>query len=252
MKGTLVLVLVSLAFLTAGCPVHQSQKTPVRAIRAAESSLGTGYWLYVPSYYSSERDWPLVVTLHGTYGFESSRLQIMEWKRLAEDKGFLVVAPDLRSVQGILPVNQRLWFRDLDHDQRAILAVMNELSNAYRIDRKYVMLTGFSAGSYPMYSAGLANPGKFNMLVSRAGNSDLAMLDRIELTDEARRMPIRIFWGRDDLKPIANQGWAAFRWLRQHGFKNVGRKKISGGHVRHPEVAYKYWRKTLPESYRRE
>ncbi len=245
------LILSPLIFLVAGCPVYQSQDTPVAATLVRHEQTRDKYWSYVPSYYKADRDWPLVITLHGTYGFESSRLQIMEWKKLAEEKGFIVAAPALRSVQGILPVNKKLWFNDLKKDERTILAVLEELSAKYNIDANSVLLSGFSAGGYPMYHAGLRNPEKFNMLVARACNSDLKLFERIELTDAARRIPVRIFWGKDDLKPIADQSWQAFRWLRQHGFRDVEREKTSGGHIRRPELAYRYWRNRLPERHRR-
>lgn len=245
------LVLIPLIGLLGGCPVFQSQSTPVPAIRTAEADSGAKYWCYVPSYHTTDRDWPLVVTLHGTYGFESSRLQIKEWKHLAEQKGFVVVAPDLRSVQGILPVSDALWFRDLDRDEETILAVMDEVTAKYRIDPNSVLLTGFSAGGYPMYHVGLRNPRRFNMLVARACNSSVSLFERLELTDEARRVPVRIFWGKDDLKPIANQSWEAYRWLVRRGFKWVEWKKISGGHIRRPDIAYAFWRKVLPARHRR-
>ncbi len=245
------ILLVPLAALLGGCPVFQRQDTPVSQIRTTEARTGVGYWLYVPSYHTTDRDWPLVVTLHGTYGFESSKRQIKEWKYLAEQKGFVVAAPDLRSVQGVLPVNKGLWYRDLDRDEKTILAVMDEVSEKYRTDPNSVLLTGFSAGGFPMYHVGLRNPGRFNMLVARACNSSIRVFERIELTEETRRLPVGIFWGKDDLKPIADQSWAAYRWLLERDFERVERKKIEGGHNRHPDLAYEFWRKALPERHRR-
>jgi len=100
-----VLVLAPLLGLLAGCPIPQSQDTPVpQKYIDARAGEHDGYWLYVPSNYTPGRAWPLVITLHGTYGFESSSAQIREWKALAQEKGFIVAAPRLRSVQGVLPV----------------------------------------------------------------------------------------------------------------------------------------------------
>jgi len=231
--------------------VTQRQDTPVDPFRLEAGRGRAAYWLYVPSYYTDRHDWPLVITLHGTHGWDSSKAQIDEWRYLAEQRGLIVAAPKLKSVQGILPVNDRLWFRDLDDDERTILAVLEEVGRTYRIDPKAVLLTGFSAGGYPMYHVGLRHPELFSMLVARGCNSSDVLFDRIKLTDEARRLPVAIFWGRDDLPEINRQSWAAVRWLSEHDFKHVERRKIRGGHLRRPDIAYRYWRPMLPEKHYR-
>ncbi len=244
------LAFLPLLILTTGCPVTQRQDAPAAVMRLEEPQTKTAYSLYVPSNYSSDRDWPLVVTLHGTYGWDGSRRQIKEWKYLAEQKEFLVVAPDLKSVQGILPVHRGLWYADLDADEEAILTLIDELSAKYRIDPQAVLLTGFSAGGYPLYHVGLRRPERFNMLIARGCNSSVELFERIELTDAARKLPIRIFWGKDD-PALGSQSWQAVRWLGEHGFRRMDYKKISGGHLRRPDVAYRLWRKVLPERHRR-
>lgn len=242
--------LLPLLAVLAGCPVTQSQQTPVAATRVKEVSTGSGYWLYVPSTYDAQRDWPLVITLHGTYGFDDSEAQIREWKYLAERHGLIVAAPDLRSVQGILPVVRSQWYKDLATDEKTILAVMEDISRHYKVDPNAVLLTGFSAGGFPMYYTGLRNPTRFNMLVARACNSDVEMLSKIELTDAARKLPIAIFWGKDDLKKIHDDSWAAFRYLREHKCLKAEQKQIPGGHLRRPDVTYGLWIKHLPTKYR--
>jgi len=237
--------------LLTGCPVTQRQDTPVPEMRLATAETHSKYWLYVPSDYTPQRQWPLVITLHGTHGWDSSKAQIHEWKYLADQRGFIVAAPDLRSVQGILPVNDTLWLRDLDADEKTILAVLEDVSAKYRVDRRYVLLTGFSAGGYPLYQTGLRHPDKFSMLIARNCNSDLKIFQRIELTDQVRRLPVVVFWGKDDLTEIGRQSWQAVRWMGERGFTNLHHKKYAGGHLRRPETAYSYWRRILPEEYRR-
>lgn len=244
--------LLCLLVVLAGCPVTQRQDTPVAAVERIEAGTGRHYWLYVPSYYDDRRDWPLVITLHGTHGWDNARAQIKEWKFLAEQRGLIIAAPVLRSVQGILPVVGSLWRKDLQADERAVLAVIDEVSAKYRVDPKAVLLTGFSAGGYPLYYVGLRNPGRFDMLIARACNSSTKLLEHIEPTDEARRLPIVIFWGKDDLREIQAQSWQAFRFLREHRFFETRRKEIRGGHLRRPERAYAFWRERLPARHRME
>jgi len=242
-----IAVFVLLAGLLSGCPVTQPQDTPVPAVREVEPETGRDYRLYVPSVYDQARAWPLVVTLHGTHGWDSSNAQIKEWKALAEDEGFIVVAPSLRSVQGILPVVRGFWYDDLAADEKAVLAIIDEVSANYNIDSESVLLTGFSAGGYPLYYIGLRNPHRFNALIARACNSHVDIFERIELTDEARKVPLEIFWGKDDLKPLRDQSWAAFRYLREHGFRKAQKQETKGGHFRRPEMAHRLWQKHLPK-----
>ncbi len=139
-----VLFLIPWTGLLAGCPLPVHPPTPVKPKLHKEPSTRRSYWLYVPSYYSADREWPVVIPLHGTYGWDGAWAQCMEWKYVAEKHGFLVASPRLRSVQGILPTVKSLWFRDLDKDEELVLAMIDDVAGKYRVDRKAVLLTGFS------------------------------------------------------------------------------------------------------------
>ncbi len=245
----LLLALLPAMLLLAGCPVTQSQETPVEALQFDEENTGAQYHVYLPSYYDAQRDWPMVITLHGTYGFDSASAQIKEWKALAEEKGFIVVAPVLKSVQGILPTVKSLHMSDLQVDEQIILNVLDAVCGKYHVDRKSVMLTGFSAGGFPMYYTGLRNPTKFNMLAARSANYEPELIENVPMNDDIRRLPIAIYWGKSDLKPIHDDSWAAFRYLRTHQCKKVEEFEFVGGHLRRPDLAYKHWLKYLPERH---
>jgi poly(3-hydroxybutyrate) depolymerase len=242
------LPLACLALLLTGCPVMQDQDTPVPEFDRVEPRTKAEYWMYVPSYYSARRSWPLVITLHGTYGFDSAHWQVKEWKALAEEKGFIVVAPELDSVQGVLPVSDSRRVKQLREDERTIVSVLRDVAGEYRVDRDHVMLTGFSAGGYPLYYVGLRNPDKFDILVARACNCDIDLLEEVGVNQANRRLKVFIFWGKDDLKPIRDAGWQAFRYLRQRGLM-AERDTLRGGHQRRPRKAYEYWETFLPPRY---
>ena len=236
------------AAMTAGCPVTQSQDTPVKPMKMADPESGRPYEIYVPSDYRGERDLPLVITLHGSALWDDYQRQVAEWKHLAEEHGFIVAAPKLVSAEGILPVKDRI--KRLQRDEQLILTVIDEISSRYRIDKNCVLLTGFSAGGYPLYYVGLRNPGRFDMLIARGCDFDEKLMEGITPTAQARQMPILVMWGRDDLQPIRQQSWAAFRWLREHGFTNTKRNTAEGGHLRRPELAWQAWVVRLPKKYR--
>ena len=244
-----MIAILAVAPALAGCPVMQNQRTPVSEFQRTEPLGQHKYWLYVPSTYSASRNCPLVITLHGTHGFDNSTSQIREWKSLAEDNGFIVAAPDLKSPQGILPVAKNGRFKDLADDEQTILNCLADVQKDYRIDPRAVLLTGFSAGGYAMYYVGLRHPDRFTALAARACNSDVEIFERIQLTDQARNMPIIIIRGRDDLMPLSQQSLAAYAWLRQHRCFNTEHHKIQGGHIRQPQIAWSQWRKFLPKEY---
>jgi len=236
------------AVMCGGCPVLSSQDVPVPATKNREPSTGASYWLYVPEDYTPDKAWPLAIVLHGTRApaYDTADKQINEWKRLAEDEGFIVAAPVLDSVQGILPLIKPLWREDLQRDERVILEMLEHLADKYRIDRGRVLLTGFSSGGYPLYYAGLRNAEKFNALVADACNSHLDIFEAIELKDTAKRTPIFIFWGKDDFRTIQAEGWQAYRYLRERGCKRTKMDEIAGGHFRRPGRVYGFWMSCPP------
>jgi len=241
------IILLMLAWILPGCPVPSTPDTPVKAMKKSHFVTGTKYYIYVPSYHKNNRKWPVIITLHGSFGWDGPMRQAEEWQYYAEKYGFILVAPSLSSAEGILPV--LWWDSKLKKDEINVLAILDEVVENYNGDPKSVMLSGFSAGGYPMYYIGLRNPQRFSMLVSRGGNSSMKIFENIELTDEARKLPIMIFWGKDDLF-TKTAGWRAFRWLRQNDVSTAEMKKVKGGHLRRPEAAYLFWRRHLPKEYR--
>ncbi len=224
--------------------------TQYPSLHAREPKTGAPYTFYVPSFYSNDRDWPLAILLHGTYGFDSPDWQGDAWKDQAEKHGLIVAAPALKSVQGILPVASDQRQKDLEADEQIILGVIDDMCAKYRIDRQSVMMTGFSAGGYPLYFVGLRNPTKFQILIAGAANSSKEIFGQIKVTPEVRNLRVAVIWGRDDLKLIQDESWQAFEWLRTNRCRNAERLEIRGGHYRRPEVSYEVWARYLPERHR--
>lgn len=242
----MLLVLATLGLLV-GCPVTQSQDTPVDYQWLDEQVTGAGYYLYVPSTYDRKQPTPLVITLHGTNPWDTAWLQIREWRALAERQRFIVAAPSLKlnSTQGIVPIPLSQRLDALEKDEQKLLAIRREVIARYNIDNKKILLTGFSSGGYPMYYVGLRHPDKFSMLIARACNMDEDLFNHVGVTKQTPRIPVAIFVGKDDATVIQDQSWMAFRWLRRHGWtsKNSEMKESRGGHLRRPETTYSLWQK---------
>ena len=240
-------LLIVVTFLP-GCPIFQDMNTPVSHTLETEKTIGAKYYRYVPSHYDHGQKYPLVITLHGTWPWDVDWHQINEWKMLGEKEGFLVVAPRLNvhSTQGILPKISSLMLKDLEKDERTIIAVRNEMCRLYNVDENKILLSGFSSGGYPMYWTGIRNPDLFNALAARSCNSDERIFSKIEsegvLKKKRRRIPIIILIGKDETA-LQDDAWLAYRWMRTHGWDsdNCIRKSTKGGHLRRPERAYDLW-----------
>ncbi|MCY2927172.1 MAG: alpha/beta hydrolase-fold protein [Planctomycetota bacterium] len=242
--------IMAAAAMTAGCPQVRHGALPSKTFKVTESSTGRGYYMYVPSYYHAGTQWPLVVTLHGTYGYDWASEQAKEWDSIAEKCGFIVVAPELKSVQGILPVPRDTRRAQLEADDQAILTILDEVCGNYSVDKKAVLLTGFSAGGFPLWNTGLKHPERFCMLISRNCNLDMELVRSISFTDVTRKLPMKIYWGKDDVDLIRKQGWEMLQFLRlQRQCYEVTHKKVAGGHFRSPDQAYSFWQEHLPTKY---
>jgi poly(3-hydroxybutyrate) depolymerase len=233
--------------LLGGCPVMQDQNTPVKATHHTCKATGRGYYRYVPSTYDPKLAYPVVVTLHGTFPWDTSVMQSKEWKALAEAKEFIVVAPALNSAEGILPVAWSLRERTLKSDDEHILAILDELATTHTINPKRVLLSGFSAGGFAMYYTGLRHPARFSMLVARACNTDEKIFTTLTPTAATKKLPVVIMVGKYD-SVLQEHSWIAFRWLRTHGWTRelAIRKEYEGGHLRRPADAYDWWNPGQP------
>jgi len=237
-------LILPMLVLSAGCVVTQRQDTPVRYRRLVEKQTQREYYIYVPSNYDAARSWPLVVTLHGAGVWDSGKSQIREWRYLAEQKGLIVVAPELDSAAYCV-LRRGAWMKDLASDERAVLAIMDEVAGKYNVAAGSVLLTGFLEGGYPLYYVGLRNAGRFSMLIARDCYCDLDMMRGLELNDgqwkAAKELSMMVFNGKDGWGLLSGQGWKAFRFLRKNRCFNVEHKELRGGQLRRPNKAYKYW-----------
>ena len=120
--GWFVAVVMTMG-VVAGCPITQSQDVPNEILTRYDNVTGAKYYLYVPSSYDGKTPVPLVMTLHGTWPWDQSWMQIREWIALAEQEGFIVVAPRMSdiSTQGITPVPDSIRTKRLANDDRSIM-----------------------------------------------------------------------------------------------------------------------------------
>mgnify|MGYP001068408245 CR=1 FL=1 len=231
-------LLVSALALTAGtgCPVVSNRPAPGEILRQRDPELNREYLLYVPTSYHDERQWPLVVACHGTKPFDNASLQLDEWKGLAEERGFLVVAPELLGTSAPPPSPEVQIARQLE-DEKAILSIVRTVRAARSVDETRIFLTGWSAGGYAVLFTGLRHPDVFRALAARQGNFDERFLEpTIPFLD--RNQPIFVMYG--NLDPLKDDAVRAVEWLERHDLRPRQLER-TGAHRREPEPVYSFF-----------
>jgi hypothetical protein len=226
-----------------GCAVTQPQKVPHDVLHLRDNEFNRDYFVYLPTTYG-KGPLPLVVTCHGTNPWDSARLQINEWKYMAEQNNFVVIAPFIDSARGYIPPSPPEGTQILENDEKFVLKIVRRFLNSPNIDSRSVMITGWSAGGFATYYIGLRHPDIFRVVVGRQANfvkeyypNDIWWFNPYQ--------PLMIFYGTADLPLIKADAQVAYRFFQDAGQKNIVLKSVSGGHSRHPELALEYFQECV-------
>lgn len=115
-------------------PAH-SPDLGIRNVENDRSQRG-GYTLYVPEYYTAQREWPLIVALHGGSGHGADFF--WSWLKTARSRGAILIAPTSSG---------NTWsLSDPKTDGKVILRITGEVSERYKINPRQMLLTGISDG----------------------------------------------------------------------------------------------------------
>ncbi len=106
------------------------------------------FYTYVPPSYDPAIPMPLVVALHGRPGNAGGIALIMDWNRIADRYGFIVVYPEgIR--QGWNSARGVRGFEDSGLDDARFLSdLIHDLSLDLNIDQRRIYAAGFSNGGY--------------------------------------------------------------------------------------------------------
>lgn len=110
--------------------------------------------VYVPEYYSADREWPLVVALHGGSG--NGRAFLWSWLRAARSHGAIVVAPTA--------IGETWALTGPDFDTPNLTRMISEIQARWRLDPGRLLLTGMSDGGTFSYVSGLEPASPFTHL----------------------------------------------------------------------------------------
>ncbi len=151
------------------------------------------YRLYVPKGYKGERAYPLMIALHGNGGTEDTFFDGANYNgelpRLAEERGYIVVAPlgyRIDGFYGILSSSPGfLWqkkeeSRKRELSEKDVLNVLELMKRDYRIDEQRIYLMGHSMGAAGTWYLGPRYPQIWAALGATAGGGVPETLQRIK------------------------------------------------------------------------
>ncbi|MBI4717696.1 MAG: PKD domain-containing protein [Planctomycetes bacterium] len=199
--------------LLSGCSQLLDPKVTEPIQRVVEPEFGDRYWLYRPASYDREQYWPLIVVCHGGFP-DSPTQQIRAWTELAESRGFVVAAPQLRSPGGAsLSAAGRL--ERLRDDEQRIVATVQHVRAGHSISDDRIFLYGWAGGAGPALFTGLRNADVFRALAvmtPRLREGDLA--EAVLNVDPYQ--PVYLHYAIDD-RIRGGHGRHCGDTLREHG-----------------------------------
>ena len=146
-----------------------------------------GFSLYVPEYYTPERNWPLVVALHGGSG--NGRSFLWSWLRDARSFGAILVAPTA--------IGSTWALMGDDTDTPNLIRILEHVRGRWAIDERSLLLTGMSDGGTFCYVSGLQSSSPFTHLAPVAATFHPLMAEMAD-AERLRGLPIHIAHGKLD------------------------------------------------------
>jgi phospholipase/carboxylesterase len=151
-----------------------------------------GFSLYVPEYYTPDREWPLVMALHGGSG--NGRNFLWSWLRDARSFGAILVAP---TATGPTPGKSTWALMGEDTDTPNLVRILDFVRARWNVDPKKMLMTGMSDGGTFCYVSGLDVASPFTHLAPVSATFHPLMAEMVD-ADRLRGLPIHIVHGRLD------------------------------------------------------
>ncbi|MGA7809774.1 phospholipase [Bradyrhizobium sp.] len=146
-----------------------------------------GFALYVPEYYTPQRDWPLVMALHGGSG--NGRNFLWSWLRDARSFGAILIAPTATGPTWALMGE--------DADTPNLHRILESVRSRWSVDPRRLLLTGMSDGGTFCYVTGLESSSPFTHLAPVCATFHPLMAQMAD-AERLRNLPIFLVHGALD------------------------------------------------------
>jgi predicted peptidase len=236
MKNPIIGVASVLALMIISCQQENHAMDAKSSIQKAQKmqrqvTLELEYLLALPKDYNTdERKWPLMVFLHGAgeRGSDINKVKVHGPAKLIEqgkELPFIVVSPQCPEGQW--------WTNRVE----SVMALIEEISEKYRVDPKRIYLTGLSMGGFGTWSIASTFPNRFAAIVPICGGG------QPYLAGNLKTVPVWAFHGaKDNVVPL------------RESERMVNSVKAFGGDAKltvYPNAEHDSWTETYnnPELY---
>jgi hypothetical protein len=166
-------------------PPSQSEGRVRHQFRFGKSQKVGRYCLQLPSGYTHDRSWPLVIELHDQG--DSGERYIEQLASATQKKGFLLACPT-----SLPPLGWGVH----RHGIEFMRGLLRDLESRYRIDLDRVYLSGFAEGGDGAWIYSALMPDRFAAFACRSGSGEI--LKDFKLTENLKRVPGLIIHGGQD------------------------------------------------------
>ena len=197
----------------------QDADAPAGVIHRRRTAPEADYSLYVPESYTPNRNWPLIICLHGAYGRGDHH--IWSWLRPAKSRGYILLAPKSLDVTWSILQPER--------DAQSVVGMLEGVCGEYAVDRNRVYLSGLSDGGTYTYLLGLGRPDLFAGIAPVAGDFHGIMDDMLR-RKQGIDLPIFITHGAlDHIFPVETIR-SGYSLLGRLGYKAAYEELPDWGH----------------------
>ena len=188
-------VLVALSFFMTLTGAHAQSPVETGFVKRTfhDATGDHGYVVWVPHNYTPDRQWPVILFLHGagergTDGARQAEASLGAMIRRWDAFPWIVVFPQAEDERG--PIKS-VWAPDAADGRRA-MKILEEVEHAYSTDSRHRVLAGWSMGGRGAYMLAAAFPDRWSAVVAVAGWADL------ELANSLAKVPLWSFHGTED------------------------------------------------------
>jgi polyhydroxybutyrate depolymerase len=146
LSKSLMLNVLILILLITSCGLYAQGAGSLKTIEIGNDQ--RKYRLFIPSTYSADNAFPLILNFHGTNSHPDPQVELSEFETLAETEHFIVVSPLAlfkRKIDG--PITWNVNLKKGPDDVVFIRQLITKLKQQLSIDETQIFATGFSGGA---------------------------------------------------------------------------------------------------------